>query len=75
MIVIVVGFDVSGFGCKLVMGEIGGVYWIELVKEGKFILILFELVDVVSVLLYINGVILSIGGDDDDVDVLFFMCC
>lgn len=71
--VIAAGFDVSGPGRKPVMGETGGAHRIESAKAGKFTSTLFEPVDAVSVPLHTNGATLSIGGDDDDVDVPPFM--
>lgn len=71
--VIAAGFDVSGPGRKPVMGETGGAHRIESAKTGKLTSTLFEPVDAVSVPLHTNGATLSIGGDDDDVDVPPFM--
>lgn len=71
--VIAAGFDVSGPGRKPVMGETGGAHRIESAKAGKLTSTLFEPVDAVSVPLHTNGASLSIGGDDDDVDVPPFM--
>lgn len=71
--VIAAGFDVSGPGRKPVMGETGGAHRIESAKAGKLTSTLFEPVDTVSVPLHTNGATLSIGGDDDDVDVPPFM--
>lgn len=71
--VIAAGFDVSGPGRKPVMGETGGAHRIESAKAGKLTSTLFEPVDAVSVPLHTNGTTLSIGGDDDDVDVPPFM--
>lgn len=71
--VIAAGFDVSGPGPKPVMGETGGAHRIESAKAGKLTSTLFEPVDAVSVPLHTNGATLSIGGDDDDVDVPPFM--
>ncbi|CMS91458.1 cell division protein FtsZ [Mycobacterium tuberculosis] len=71
--VIAPGFDVSGPGRKPVMGETGGAHRIESAKAGKLTSTLFEPVDAVSVPLHTNGATLSIGGDDDDVDVPPFM--
>lgn len=71
--VIAAGFDVSGPGRKPVMGETGGAHRIESAKAGKLTSTLFEPVDAVSVPLRTNGATLSIGGDDDDVDVPPFM--
>lgn len=71
--VIAAGFDVSGRGRKPVMGETGGAHRIESAKAGKLTSTLFEPVDAVSVPLHTNGATLSIGGDDDDVDVPPFM--
>lgn len=71
--VIAAGFDVSGPGRKPVMGETGGARRIESAKAGKLTSTLFEPVDAVSVPLHTNGATLSIGGDDDDVDVPPFM--
>ncbi|CNZ15431.1 cell division protein FtsZ [Mycobacterium tuberculosis] len=71
--VIAAGFDVSGPGRKPVMGETGGAHRIESAKAGKLPSTLFEPVDAVSVPLHTNGATLSIGGDDDDVDVPPFM--
>lgn len=71
--VIAAGFDVSGPGRKPVMGETGGAHRIKSAKAGKLTSTLFEPVDAVSVPLHTNGATLSIGGDDDDVDVPPFM--
>lgn len=71
--VIAAGFDVSGPGRKPVMGETGGAHRIESAKASKLTSTLFEPVDAVSVPLHTNGATLSIGGDDDDVDVPPFM--
>lgn len=71
--VIAAGFDVSGPGRKPVMGETGGAHRIESAKAGKLTSTVFEPVDAVSVPLHTNGATLSIGGDDDDVDVPPFM--
>lgn len=71
--VIAAGFDVSGPGRKPVMGETGGAHRIESAKAGKLTSTLCEPVDAVSVPLHTNGATLSIGGDDDDVDVPPFM--
>lgn len=71
--VIAAGFDVRGPGRKPVMGETGGAHRIESAKAGKLTSTLFEPVDAVSVPLHTNGATLSIGGDDDDVDVPPFM--
>lgn len=71
--VIAAGFDVSGPGRKPVMGETGGAHRIESAKAGKLTSTLFEPVDAVSVPLHTNGATLSVGGDDDDVDVPPFM--
>lgn len=71
--VIAAGFDVSGPGRKPVMGETGGAHRIESAKAGRLTSTLFEPVDAVSVPLHTNGATLSIGGDDDDVDVPPFM--
>lgn len=71
--VIAAGFDVSGPGRKPVIGETGGAHRIESAKAGKLTSTLFEPVDAVSVPLHTNGATLSIGGDDDDVDVPPFM--
>lgn len=71
--VIAAGFDVSGPGRKPVVGETGGAHRIESAKAGKLTSTLFEPVDAVSVPLHTNGATLSIGGDDDDVDVPPFM--
>lgn len=71
--VIAAGFDVSGPGRKPVMGETGGAHRIESAKAGKLTSTLFAPVDAVSVPLHTNGATLSIGGDDDDVDVPPFM--
>lgn len=71
--VIAAGFD-AGPGRKAVSGnESGGAHRIETAKAGKLTSTLFEPVDAVSVPLHTNGATLSIGGDDDDVDVPPFM--
>ena len=54
-------------------GETGGAHRIESAKAGKLTSTLFEPVDAVSVPVHTNGATLSIGGDDDDVDVPPFM--
>ncbi|MCV7099092.1 cell division protein FtsZ [Mycobacterium palustre] len=74
--VIAAGFDATGPGRKPVVGsatETGGAHRIESAKAGKLSSTLFEPVDAVSVPLQTNGATLSIGGDDDDVDVPPFM--
>ncbi len=70
--VIAAGFD-AGPGRKAVSNETGGAHRIETAKAGKLTSTLFEPVDAVSVPLHTNGATLSIGGDDDDVDVPPFM--
>lgn len=71
--VIAAGFD-AGPGRKAVSAnETGGAHRIETAKAGKLTSTLFEPVDAVSVPLHTNGATLSIGGDDDDVDVPPFM--
>ncbi|OBK29633.1 cell division protein FtsZ [Mycobacterium asiaticum] len=71
--VIAAGFD-AGPGRKPVTGnESGGAHRIETAKAGKLTSTLFEPVDAVSVPVHTNGATLSIGGDDDDVDVPPFM--
>ncbi len=69
--VIAAGFD-AGPGRKAGT-ETGGAHRIETAKAGKLTSTLFEPVDAVSVPLHTNGATLSIGGDDDDVDVPPFM--
>jgi cell division protein FtsZ len=76
--VIAAGFDASGAGRKPVLGanageKNGGAHRIESAKAGKLTSTLFEPVDAVSVPVHTNGATLSIGGDDDDVDVPPFM--
>ncbi|MGO9692629.1 MAG: cell division protein FtsZ [Mycobacterium sp.] len=75
--VIAAGFEASGPGRKPVIGGIagekGGAHRIESAKAGKLTSALFEPVDAVSVPVHTNGSTLSIGGDDDDVDVPPFM--
>ncbi|MCV7125209.1 cell division protein FtsZ [Mycobacterium lacus] len=71
--VIAAGFAASGPGRKPVVGETGGAHRIESARAGKLTSTLFEPVDAVSVPLSTNGATLSIGGDDDDVDVPPFM--
>jgi cell division protein FtsZ len=75
--VIAAGFDAGGAGRKPVVGgtvgEKIGAHRIESAKAGKLTSTLFEPVDAVSVPLHTNGASLSIGGDDDDVDVPPFM--
>jgi cell division protein FtsZ len=71
--VIAAGFEASGPGRKPVMGESGGAHRIESAKAGKLTSTLFEPVDAVSVPVHTNGATLSIGGDDDEVDVPPFM--
>ncbi|HTQ17945.1 cell division protein FtsZ [Mycobacterium sp.] len=77
--VIAAGFD-AGPGRKPVVGvggtterAGGGAHRIETAKAGKLTSTLFEPVDAVSVPVHTNGATLSIGGDDDDVDVPPFM--
>jgi cell division protein FtsZ len=71
--VIAAGFD-AGPGRNPITGtESGGAHRIESAKAGKLTSTLFEPVDAVSVPLHTNGATLSIGGDDDDVDVPPFM--
>ena len=74
--VIAAGFD-AGPGRKPVVGgaagSTGGAHRIESAKAGKLTSTLFEPVDAVSVPVHTNGATLSIGGDDDDVDVPPFM--
>ena len=71
--VIAAGFD-AGPGRKAVSSnETGGAHRIETAKAGKLTSTLFEPVDAVSVPVHTNGATLSIGGDDDDVDVPPFM--
>jgi cell division protein FtsZ len=72
--VIAAGFDAGGAGRKPLLGEtVGGAHRIESAKAGKLTSTLFEPVDAVSVPIHTNGKTLSIGGDDDDVDVPPFM--
>lgn len=74
--VIAAGFEASGPGRKPVVGAAGekaGAHRIESAKAGKLTSTLFEPVDAVSVPVHTNGATLSIGGDDDDVDVPPFM--
>ncbi|BAX93181.1 cell division protein FtsZ [Mycobacterium shigaense] len=79
--VIAAGFDAAGAGRKPVVGvggaagveKAGGAHRIESAKAGKLTSTLFEPVDAVSVPVHTNGATLSIGGDDDDVDVPPFM--
>ncbi|AKN18640.1 cell division protein FtsZ [Mycobacterium haemophilum] len=71
--VIAAGFEASGPGRTPVMGSTGGAHRIESAKAGALTSTLFEPVDAVSVPLHTNGATLSIGGDDDDVDVPPFM--
>jgi cell division protein FtsZ len=76
--VIAAGFDAAGAGRKPVLGasgteKNGGAHRIESAKAGKLTSTLFEPVDAVSVPVHTNGATLSIGGDDDDVDVPPFM--
>ena len=74
--VIAAGFD-AGPGRNPVVGgaagSTGGAHRIESAKAGKLTSTLFEPVDAVSVPVHTNGATLSIGGDDDDVDVPPFM--
>jgi cell division protein FtsZ len=76
--VIAAGFDAAGAGRKPVLGanpgeKNGGAHRIESAKAGTLTSTLFEPVDAVSVPVHTNGATLSIGGDDDDVDVPPFM--
>ena len=75
--VIAAGFD-AGPGRKPLVGgaagaSTGGAHRIESAKAGKLTSTLFEPVDAVSVPVHTNGATLSIGGEDDDVDVPPFM--
>ena len=68
----------TGAGRKPVLGgsaeeKVGGAHRIESAKACKLTSTLFEPVDAVSVPVHTNGATLSIGGDDDDVDVPPFM--
>lgn len=71
--VIAAGFDAGGASRKPMVTETGGAHRIESARAGKLTSTLFEPVDAVSVPLHTNGATLSIGGDDDDVDVPPFM--
>jgi cell division protein FtsZ len=76
--VIAAGFDAAGSGRKPLLGgnageKTGGAHRIESAKAGKLASTLFEPVEAVSVPVHTNGATLSIGGDDDDVDVPPFM--
>jgi cell division protein FtsZ len=73
--VIAAGFEAGGASRKPVVGagETGGAHRIESAKAGKLTSTLFEPVEAVSVPVHTNGATLSIGGDDDDVDVPPFM--
>ncbi|KAA1250377.1 cell division protein FtsZ [Mycobacterium simiae] len=71
--VIAAGFDAGGAGRKPAIAETGGAHRIESARAGKLTSTLFEPVDAVSVPVHTNGATLSIGGDDDDVDVPPFM--
>lgn len=72
--VIAAGFDAGGTSRKPpAVAETGGAHRIESARAGKLTSTLFEPVDAVSVPLHTNGATLSIGGDDDDVDVPPFM--
>ena len=75
--VIAAGFEATGPGRKPVIGgsagEKTGAHRIESARAGKLTSTLFEPVDAVSVPVHTNGSTLSIGGDDDDVDVPPFM--
>jgi cell division protein FtsZ len=75
--VIAAGFEATGPGRTPVVGgnaaSAGGAHRIESAKAGKLTSTLFEPVDAVSVPVHTNGATLSIGGDDDDVDVPPFM--
>ncbi len=73
--VIAAGFEASGRKAVIggIAGEKGGAHRIESAKAGKLTSALFEPVDAVSVPVHTNGSTLSIGGDDDDVDVPPFM--
>jgi cell division protein FtsZ len=76
--VIAAGFDAAGSGRKPLLGgnageKSGGAHRIESAKAGKLTSTLFEPVEAVSVPVHTNGATLSIGGDDDDVDVPPFM--
>jgi cell division protein FtsZ len=70
--VIAAGFAANAPGRKPLVGDTGGAHRIESAKAGKLTSTLFEPVDAVSVP-HTNGSTLSIGGDDDDVDVPPFM--
>lgn len=72
--VIAAGFEAGGASRKPAgVAETGGAHRIESARAGKLTSTLFEPVDAVSVPLHTNGATLSIGGDDDDVDVPPFM--
>ncbi|AWV47662.1 cell division protein FtsZ [Mycobacterium leprae Kyoto-2] len=71
--VIAAGFEANGPGRTPVMGSTGGAHRIESAKAGALTSTLFEPVDAASAPLHTNGAALSIGGDDDDVDVPPFM--
>ncbi|ETW23601.1 cell division protein FtsZ [Mycobacterium gastri 'Wayne'] len=72
--VIAAGFEAGGASRKPPgVAETGGAHRIESARAGKLTSTLFEPVDAVSVPLHTNGATLSIGGDDDDVDVPPFM--
>jgi cell division protein FtsZ len=75
--VIAAGFEASSPGRRPVVGETAGdktgTHRIESARAGKLTSALFEPADAVSVPVHTNGSTLSIGGDDDDVDVPPFM--
>jgi cell division protein FtsZ len=71
--VIAAGFAASGPSRKPLVGDTGGAHRIESARAGKLTSTLFEPVDAVSVPLPTNGATLSVGGDEDDVDVPPFM--
>src|SRR5246500_1669014 len=76
--VIAAGFDATSARSKPVVGAaakvaVGSAGTLTSAKAGKLTSTLFEPVDAVSVPVHTNGATLSIGGDDDDVDVPPFM--
>jgi cell division protein FtsZ len=70
--VIAAGFDASGPGRKPVVSAAKG-SGIAPGRHGKVTTSLFDPADAVSVPVHTNGATVSIGGDDDDVDVPPFM--
>ena len=71
--VIAAGFEATGPGRKPVVGGTAGAHSITPGRAGKVTSPMFEPADAASVPVHTNGATVSIGGDDDDVDVPPFM--